>query len=98
MSDSISDKAKQALDNVAGAGTSDKIAGKATDLVGQVQEKVGDATGNHDLKSDGLANQVKGTTQEAVGEGKGLVEHIVEDVKDVAEHAVEGVKKLFHKD
>ena len=54
----------------------DQIKGKAKDLAGQAQEKIGDATDNTEQRLKGLARQGEGKAQKGVG-----------DVKDAAHEA-----------
>ena len=51
----------------------DQIKGKAKDIGGKIQEKVGDATGNRQQQREGVSNQAEGKVQEKAG-----------DVKDIA--------------
>ena len=50
----------------------DQIKGKAKDIGGKIQEKVGDATGNRQQQSEGLSNQAEGKVQEKVGDVKDI--------------------------
>ena len=51
----------------------DQIKGKAKDVGGKVQQKVGEAVGSRQQQSEGLSNQAEGKAQKKVG-----------DVKDIA--------------
>ena len=51
----------------------DKIKGKAKDIGGKIQEKVGEAVGNRQQQSEGLSNQAEGKVQEKVGDVKDIV-------------------------
>ncbi len=51
----------------------DQVEGKAKNIAGKVQEKVGELTGNKSQQAKGLAKQVAGTTQEKVGDLKETV-------------------------
>ena len=51
----------------------DQVEGKAKNIAGKVQEKVGELTGNKCQQAKGLAKQVAGTTQEKVGDLKETV-------------------------
>ena len=46
-------------------GTRDKASNRAQDLKGKVKEKVGTATGNEDLKTDGKTDQAKAGLKDA---------------------------------
>lgn len=45
----------------------DRVEGSATNLGGKVKEGAGKLTGDEKLKNEGLADQVKGKVQNAVG-------------------------------
>ena len=48
----------------------DQIKGKAKDIGGKIQEKVGEAVGSRQQQSEGLSNQAEGKVQEKVGDLK----------------------------
>ncbi|WP_336492142.1 CsbD family protein [Methylobacterium nigriterrae] len=45
----------------------DRVEGSATNLGGKVKEGAGKLTGDEKLKNEGVADQVKGKVQNAVG-------------------------------
>lgn len=45
----------------------DRVEGSATNLGGKVKEGAGNLTGDEKLKNEGIADQVKGKIQNAVG-------------------------------
>jgi len=47
-------------------GLDDKTKNKAQDLAGKAKEKVGEATGNDDLRAEGQKDQAKGNVKEGV--------------------------------
>ena len=51
----------------------DQIKGKAKDIGGKIQEKVGEATGNRQQQREGVSNQAEGKVQEKVGDAKDIV-------------------------
>ena len=51
----------------------DQIKGKAKDIGGKIQEKVGEAVGNRQQQSEGLSNQAEGKVQEKKGDLKDIV-------------------------
>ena len=51
----------------------DQIKGKAKDIGGKIQEKVGEAVGSRQQQSEGLSNQAEGKVQEKVGDLKDIV-------------------------
>ena len=50
----------------------DQIKGKATDLGGKAQQKVGEMTGDAEQQAKGLGNQAKGKVQEGMGDLKNI--------------------------
>jgi uncharacterized protein YjbJ (UPF0337 family) len=51
----------------------DQVKGKAKDVGGKIQEKVGEAVGSRQQQSEGLSNQAEGKVQEKVGDLKDIV-------------------------
>ena len=51
----------------------DQIKGKAKDIGGKIQEKVGEVTGSRQQQSEGRSKQVEGKVQEKVGDVKDIV-------------------------
>ena len=51
----------------------DQVKGKAKDIGGKIQEKVGEATGNRQQQREGVSNQAEGKVQEKVGDVKDIV-------------------------
>jgi len=51
----------------------DQIKGKAKDIGGKIQEKVGEAVGSRQQQSEGLSKQAEGKVQEKVGDVKDIV-------------------------
>ena len=51
----------------------DQIKGKAKDIGGKVQQKVGEAVGSRQQQSEGLSNQAEGKAQEKKGDLKDIV-------------------------
>jgi uncharacterized protein YjbJ (UPF0337 family) len=50
----------------------DQIKGKAKDIGGKIQEKVGEATGNRQTQREGVSKQVEGKVQEKAGDVKDI--------------------------
>ncbi|KMO38726.1 CsbD-like protein [Methylobacterium variabile] len=48
----------------------DRVEGSATNLGGKVKEGAGNLTGDEKLKNEGIADQVKGKVQNAIGSVK----------------------------
>lgn len=51
----------------------DQVKGKAKDIGGKIQEKVGKAVGSNKQQAEGLRNQAEGKIQEKVGDLKEIV-------------------------
>jgi uncharacterized protein YjbJ (UPF0337 family) len=51
----------------------DQIKGKAKDIGGKIQEKVGEVTGNRQQQSEGNLNQAEGKVQKKGGDLKDMV-------------------------
>ena len=51
----------------------DQVQGKAQDIGGKIQEKIGKVVGNADQQAEGLRNQVAGKAQEKLGDLKEAV-------------------------
>lgn len=58
----------------------DELEGKAEALKGKVKQAAGDLTGNEELRNEGVADEVAGDTQDAIGKGRRKVGEFVEDV------------------
>ena len=54
----------------------DQAAGKAKDVVGKVQQKVGEATGSTSQQIKGVGKQIEGKIQEGVGDATELVKNV----------------------
>ncbi len=48
--------------------TTDKVEGKAHEIKGAIKEKIGRATNNPDLETEGTAEKVGGKVQKKVGD------------------------------
>lgn len=49
------------------SGTGDKIKGYANEAMGNIKQGIGKAVGSEELQGEGIAQEVKGDTQKAVG-------------------------------
>jgi uncharacterized protein YjbJ (UPF0337 family) len=58
----------------------DELEGKATALKGRIKQATGDLTNNPDLHDEGVADEVAGKTQDAVGSVKRTVGEAVKDL------------------
>lgn len=50
----------------------DQVKGKAKDIGGKIQEKVGEATGNRQTQREGVSRQAEGKVQEKAGDVKDI--------------------------
>jgi len=48
----------------------DQVKGKAKDVGGKIQQKVGEAVGSRQQQSEGLSNQAEGKAQKKIGDVK----------------------------
>lgn len=48
----------------------DQVKGKAKEVGGKIQQKVGEAVGSRQQQSEGLSNQAEGKAQKKVGDVK----------------------------
>ena len=58
--------------------TSDKVAGTANEVAGQVKQGVGSATGTDRMRAEGAAQETKGKVQKTVGDAKDAVKGAVD--------------------
>ena len=63
---------------------SDTLSGEGKDLGGKIKETAGDVTGNSSLQGEGLADQLGGKVQKAVGSAKDAINPVADQVKDFA--------------
>lgn len=60
----------------------DQAKGAVTNIVGQVQTKAGELTGNKEQQIKGLHKQASGLAQEAFGDAKEAVKHVRDAASD----------------
>jgi uncharacterized protein YjbJ (UPF0337 family) len=73
----------------------DKTKGRAKEAAGTVKQKVGEAIGNEEMESEGLAQRGEGKFDRA----KGAVKDTVHDAKETVRAGAEAVKqKIGSKD
>lgn len=82
MSENLRDATKERVDDIAGAGTSDKAEGSAKESVGRGKEALGAATGNDSLRAEGVKDQAAGKAQGVLGEVKEGAENLLDKAKD----------------
>ena len=63
----------------------DRVEGKAKEVVGGMQEKAGELSGDEDLEARGAAKRGEGKVQGAVGK----VKDAANDVKDAVKDAID---------
>lgn len=64
--------------------TSDKAAGVANDVIGNIKQGIGKAVGSEKLQAEGLAQEAKGEAQKATGEAKSTLKDAANTVADKA--------------
>lgn len=62
----------------------DTLEGQTRDIGGRVKETTGALTGDERLRSEGVADQVSGNAQKAVGAARDAVAPIINQAKDFA--------------
>ncbi|MBE9100959.1 CsbD family protein [Vacuolonema iberomarrocanum] len=84
-----------ALDQVAGQGTTDMIQGKAEEDLGTVKRNLGKVTG----QVEGAADQAKGRARRDIGRTQNAAQNAVDEtgdaVEETADDFVDSVKGLF---
>ena len=58
----------------------DELEGKATAVKGKVKQAAGDLTDDPELHEEGVADEVAGKTQDAIGRARRKVGETIEDV------------------
>ena len=58
----------------------DEIAGKTEQLKGKVKQVVGEATGNEELRGEGVADEAAGNVQEGFGKARRKVGEAIENL------------------
>lgn len=59
----------------------DRLKGKGKDLLGHAKEGTGKLTNDHEMQSEGQADQVEGTVQEKWGEAKDKVRDAADSLR-----------------
>jgi uncharacterized protein YjbJ (UPF0337 family) len=62
----------------------EQIAGKTDQLMGKVEQSIGEAVGNQKLANKGIAEQAKGAAKETLGNAKDAAHQITESHKEAA--------------
>ena len=58
----------------------DEIKGKADQAKGQMKEKLGDLTGNDELRGEGAADDIKGKAEDTFGNARRKVGNALDDL------------------
>ncbi len=67
------------------SGLGDKVEGKWDEAKGSVKERVGEESGDEDLRDEGRVDQAKGKFEGAKGEVKDKAEDVKDKVQDAFE-------------
>lgn len=81
------------INEVFGAGTTDKIEGKAEQDIGTIQKNLGQVQKN----TEGTIKQIEGRAKQDTGEVKNRLEQAGSNLEDASESAIDSVKSLFGK-
>ena len=95
---STENKTKKVIDDVAGAGTADKIGGKVHEVAGKAKKAVGDLTDNPKLKAEGEVEEGEGKLQHAMGTVSAVAHGVADAVVDGAHKLGDAVKHMIHHD
>ncbi len=72
--------------------STDRVVGKAKELIGRGEEAVGDALDDSEIKARGVARQVQGKVQEAVGTFSDGIDCVAESIETtVKRHPIASV-------
>lgn len=92
-----SDKSvKTTADSLLGAGTADKLQGKATELLGRAKTSVGSLLDDENMQADGAADKAEGTVQRLLGEAKAMREKLSTAIGNAAETVSEKSAEALH--
>jgi uncharacterized protein YjbJ (UPF0337 family) len=76
----------------------DRVTGKIDQAVGKAKQKIGDAVGNDRLANQGVADQVKGSAKETVGNVTDAAhETAAADRETASEHITDAKNKINSK-
>jgi uncharacterized protein YjbJ (UPF0337 family) len=67
------------------SGTTDKVKGASNEAIGGAKRGVGHAIGSDRLEAEGVAQQIKGKVQKAVGDAKNAAKEAAEQIDDAAQ-------------
>ena len=66
------------------SGTTDKVKGLGNEVVGAAKRNIGGAVGSDRLQAEGIAQEVKGKVQKAVGDAKNAAKTAAREIDDAA--------------
>jgi uncharacterized protein YjbJ (UPF0337 family) len=64
--------------------TTDKIKGTANEAIGKAKQGIGEATGSDRMQGEGMAQEIKGKGQNAMGDAKQATKDVVNDTAAAA--------------
>lgn len=91
----VQNRAEQGLDAAAGAGTAEKLKGRAEADLGRVERQVGQVTNQPTDRVEGAAKQVKGRAKQDIGRTQAAAENAADQVEDASEGFIDSVKDFF---
>lgn len=80
-----------AVDEMFGAGTTEKAKGKMDEAAGKTQRNVGKVTG----QAEGAAREAKGKAEQNIGEARNRLDEAESDVEEASDNLLDAVKDLF---
>ena len=84
-------KAKSDLDQVAGAGTSDKLEGQVDKATGKIQSDLGKVRS----EAEGAAKQAQGKAKEDIGTTRRAIEKAADNAEETSDNAIDSIKNFF---
>jgi uncharacterized protein YjbJ (UPF0337 family) len=70
----------------------DRVKGKAKDLQGKMQRKVGEVTGDRSQQLKGLGKQAEGKGQEAVGKMKDAGRKAMNEIREEGQETMQNIR------
>jgi len=64
----------------------DEVRGKADQIKGDVKRKIGELSGDEDLRNEGEADHAAGEIEEGIGKGRRKVGDTIKDIGDKLGH------------
>jgi uncharacterized protein YjbJ (UPF0337 family) len=77
----ISFKNNRRRENLGRQGRSDALRGRVTRMLGKIQHKAGQLTGNRKMRARGTALQMKGSWQSRIGRAKQKIQNALSHVR-----------------